>query len=51
MPICTILLISYNHSKFIRKSIESILEQKTDYDFIIKIFEDASDDGTQEIIK
>ena len=51
MPICTILLISYNHSKFIRKSIESILEQKTDYDFIIKIFDDASSDGTQEIIK
>lgn len=51
MPICTILLISYNHSKFIKKAIESVLEQKTDYDFIIKIFDDASDDGTQEIIK
>ena len=51
MPICTILLISYNHAKYIAKAIESVLEQKTDYNYIIKIFDDASNDGTQEIIK
>ena len=50
-PICTVLLISYNHSKYITKAIESVLAQKTKYNFIIKIFDDASTDGTQEIIK
>lgn len=49
--LCTALLISYNHSKYIKKAIESVLEQKTDYNYIIKIFDDASSDGTQEIIK
>lgn len=49
--ICTVLLISYNHSKYIKKAIESVLEQKTEYNFIIKIFDDASTDGTQQIIK
>ena len=50
-PICTVLMVSYNHSKYIRKALESVLAQKTDYNYIIKIFDDASSDGTQEIIK
>lgn len=50
-PICTVLMVSYNHSKYIRKALESVLAQKTEYNFIIKIFDDCSTDGTQEIIK
>lgn len=50
MPICTILLISYNHALYIKKAIDSILEQKTNYKFVIKIFDDCSTDGTQDII-
>ena len=49
--ICTVLLISYNHKSYIRKCIESVLEQKTDYKFIIKIFDDASTDGSSDIIR
>lgn len=51
MSICTVLLISYNHRDYISKAIESVLEQKTEYEFIIKIFDDASTDGTQNIIR
>lgn len=51
MPICTVLLVSYNHRDYISKAIESVLEQKTEYEFIIKIFDDASTDGTQNIIR
>lgn len=50
-PICTVLLITYNHVKHIEKCIQSILSQKTKYTFIIKIFDDASTDGSSEIIQ
>ena len=49
--ICTVLLISYNHAPYIEKCIESVLSQKTKYPYIIKIFDDCSTDGTQEIIR
>lgn len=50
-PICTVLLITYNHAPYVAKCIESILSQKTEFSFIIKIFDDASTDGSSEIIR
>lgn len=50
-PICTVLLITYNHAKFFEKAIDSVLSQKTRYNFIINIFDDASTDGTALLIK
>lgn len=50
-PICTVLLISYNHKDYIAKAIESVLAQKTQFDFKIHIFDDGSKDGTAEVIK
>lgn len=49
-PICTVLLITYNHAPYIKKCIESVLSQRTKYQFIIKIFDDASTDGSMDII-
>lgn len=49
--VCTVLLISYNHVQYIKKAIESVLEQKTRYGYKIYIFDDASSDGTCEIIE
>lgn len=49
--ICTVLLITYNHKKYIRKAIESVLTQKTQYQFKIHIFDDASSDGTSDIVR
>lgn len=51
MTICTVLLCSYNHHKFIEKAINSVLEQKTQYEYKIHIFDDASTDGTSDIIR
>lgn len=51
MKICTVLLITYNHAKYIKKAIESVLEQKTKYEYIIHIFDDASNDGTSDIVR
>jgi glycosyltransferase involved in cell wall biosynthesis len=47
----SVSLITYNHEKYISKAIESILMQKTDFDFEIVIGEDDSTDGTREIVK
>lgn len=50
-PICTVLLITYNHAPYIAQCIDSVLSQKTKYPFIIKIFDDASTDGSSDIVR
>lgn len=49
--ICTVLLITYNHRPYFRRAIESVLEQKTRYKFKLHIFDDASTDGTSELVR
>lgn len=49
--ICTVVLVSYNHAEYFEQCIESVLSQKCNYEYIINVFDDASTDGTQEIIK
>jgi len=48
--ICTVLMIAYNHRPYIRLAIESVISQKTSYPFKVHIFDDASQDGTTDII-
>ncbi len=50
-PIVSVHLLTYNHAKFIRQSVESVINQKTDFDFEIIIGDDCSTDGTREIVK
>lgn len=50
-PLLSIWCLSYNHRDFISEAIESFLVQKTAFKFEIIIHDDASNDGTQEIIK
>lgn len=47
--VLSIWMITYNQEKFIRKAIESILMQKTNFDFELVIGEDCSTDATREI--
>jgi glycosyltransferase involved in cell wall biosynthesis len=42
--------ITYNHKEYIENAIESFLMQKTDFDYEILIHDDASTDGTSEIV-
>ncbi len=51
MCICTVLLITYNHEPYIRLAIESVISQKTKYKFKVHIFDDASTDGTSDIVR
>jgi glycosyltransferase involved in cell wall biosynthesis len=48
-PTVTVILTSYNHAKFIREAIESVLNQ-TFTDFELIIWDDASTDDSWEII-
>ena len=47
----SIYMLSYNHKDFIAKAIESIMNQKTQYKYKLYIHDDASTDGTNEVIK
>lgn len=49
--LCTVLLITYNHRKYIERALKSILMQKTEYEFVVKVFDDGSTDGTREIVR
>jgi len=47
----SIICITYNHVEYIRRAIQSFIEQKTDFKFEIIIHDDCSTDGTIDIIK
>ena len=49
LPRVSVILTSYNHERYINNSIESVLEQ-TFRDFELIVLDDASDDGSWEII-
>ena len=47
----TIRCITFNHARFIRQCLDSFLMQKTNFLYEILIHDDASTDGTKEIIE
>uniref|UniRef100_A0A832DJV2 Glycosyltransferase n=1 Tax=Ignavibacterium album TaxID=591197 RepID=A0A832DJV2_9BACT len=48
--IVSICMITYNHEKYIAKAIDSVIMQKTKFDYEIVIGEDCSTDKTREIV-
>ncbi|WP_153061586.1 glycosyltransferase family 2 protein [Metasolibacillus fluoroglycofenilyticus] len=46
----SVILLTYNHEKYISQAIESILIQKTNFDFEILIGDDCSTDRTFEVL-
>jgi glycosyltransferase involved in cell wall biosynthesis len=49
-PLVSVEMITYNHAPFIRRAVEGVLSQKTDFPFELVIGEDCSTDGTREIV-
>lgn len=50
-PLVSICCITYNHASFIRKCLDGFLMQKTTFPVEILIHDDASTDGTEDIIR
>ena len=46
----SILIITYNHEKYIAQALESVLSQQVDFDYEIVIGEDCSTDSTRAIV-
>ena len=46
----SVVVITYNQSNYIRKALDSILMQKVSFKYEILVGDDASTDGTQEIL-
>ncbi|WP_404417404.1 glycosyltransferase [Marinospirillum sp.] len=51
MPNVAIIIQTYNHANFIEKNLQSILEQECNFSFKIIVHDDASTDGTKEILE
>lgn len=50
-PIVSVLILAYNHEKYIHDTLKGVVEQKTDFKFECYVHDDASTDNTPEIIK
>lgn len=47
----SVICVTYNHEKYIREALDSILMQQTDFEYEIRIGEDCSTDGTRDILR
>lgn len=50
-PLVSVCMITYNHAKYIKQSIEAILIQEVKFDYEVIIANDCSPDNTDEIVK
>lgn len=47
----SVICLAFNHANNIRKCLEGFVNQKTNFDYEVLVHDDASTDGTTEIIK
>jgi glycosyltransferase involved in cell wall biosynthesis len=50
-PLLSICIITYNHERYIREAVDSILMQQTDFDWQLIIADDCSTDRTRAILQ
>lgn len=50
VPLVSVILLTYNHQRYIRQAIESVLAQETPFAYELLIGDDASNDGTSAIV-
>jgi glycosyltransferase involved in cell wall biosynthesis len=49
-PLASVQMFAYNHAPYIRRAVDSVLAQQTDFPFEVVIGEDCSSDGTREMV-
>lgn len=47
----SIVMLAYNHESFIAQALESIVDQKVNFDFELLVGEDCSTDNTRQVLK
>lgn len=47
----SVCCLAYNHSKYIKQCLDGFVNQKTNFKFEVLVHDDASTDGTQDIIR
>ncbi|MFN8356508.1 MAG: glycosyltransferase family 2 protein [Spirosomataceae bacterium] len=47
----SVIVITYNHQNFLRKTLDSAVNQDVDFEYEIIVSDDCSTDGTQDIIR
>ncbi len=47
----SVIFITYNHRDYVKKALESVLAQETDFPYEVVVGDDCSTDGTQDILK
>jgi glycosyltransferase involved in cell wall biosynthesis len=50
-PVVSVCVVTYQHCNYIRQCLDSILAQKTSFDFEVLVGDDGSTDGTYEICR
>ena len=50
-PLVSVVCLCYNHAATVAQSIESVLSQQTDFPFELIVHDDASTDGSADIIR
>lgn len=50
-PKVSVMIITYNHERFIARALDSVLSQVGDFDIEVNVMDDASKDGTQDIVR
>lgn len=48
--VVSVIMITYNHEKFISQAIEGVLSQECDFDVELMIYDDCSNDKTEDIV-
>jgi len=50
-PLVSVNCLTYNHESYLRKCLDGLLAQNTDFDYEILVHDDASTDGTPDIVR
>ena len=50
-PLISVCVVTYQHKKYIGECLDSILRQKGEFSLEILVHDDASTDGSQEMIR